>query len=104
MRNLIDNATKYANSATAALHSGLRFIDISISDNGPGIPADQMELALEPFKRLSKARESNQCGFGFGLVIAKAISEGHDCKLILGSNDPTGLTTTIRLPTLDGGT
>jgi len=103
VRNLIDNATKYANSATVALHRGLRVIDITISDNGPGIPADQMELALEPFERLSEARESSRGGFGLGLAIAKAISEGHDGKLILGANDPTGLIATIRLPTLDAG-
>ncbi|PHZ83869.1 HAMP domain-containing sensor histidine kinase [Paremcibacter congregatus] len=98
IRNLIENALKYAGSARVDLQLGTDFVSISISDDGPGIPHDKIICALEPFERLSKARESNQGGFGLGLTVAKAISEGHDGELILTANKPTGLIATIQLP------
>jgi two-component system osmolarity sensor histidine kinase EnvZ len=57
-----------------------------------------MEIAARPFERLSKARESDQGGFGLGLSIVEAVARGHDGQLLLGSNEPTGLIATIRLP------
>ncbi|MGH8177092.1 MAG: ATP-binding protein [Steroidobacter sp.] len=98
VRNLIDNAVKYGNGALVALRADSEFVYISVADNGPGIPADKMNRALEPFERLSQARESSQGGFGLGLAVAKAISEGHDGELILAANEPRGLIATIRLP------
>jgi signal transduction histidine kinase len=98
VRNLIDNAIKHGGGAMVELRAGRNVIDISVADNGPGIPADQVERALEPFERLSAARESHQGGFGLGLAVAKAIAEGHEGELILSANVPTGLIATLRLP------
>ena len=98
MRNLIENANKYGGGAKVELLISDAGLDISVSDTGPGIPDDKFESALEPFHRLSEARESDQGGFGLGLTIAKAIAEGHDGELILKSNDPSGLIVLIRLP------
>jgi signal transduction histidine kinase len=64
----------------------------------PGNPADKLAAALEPFGRLSKARESEQGGFGLGLAIVQAIAKGHDGELVLRANEPIGLVATIRLP------
>jgi signal transduction histidine kinase len=100
LRNLIDNALKYAGSAQVTLRTRQAFVAISISDHGPGIPEDKRALALEPFERLSPARESDRGGFGLGLAIARAITEGHDGQLVLEANHPTGLIATIRLPAL----
>jgi signal transduction histidine kinase len=102
VRNLIDNAIKYAGGAEVALRSSDKLVEISVSDDGPGIPADQLEAALEPFHRLSAARE-NRGGFGLGLAIVKAIAQGHDGELILSANQPRGLVAVIRLP-VDGHT
>ena len=74
------------------------FIEIRISDQGPGIPADQIDQAIDPFKRLSDARESNRGGFGLGLPIVKAIVQGHDGEFDLAANNPHGLIATIKLP------
>jgi signal transduction histidine kinase len=98
VRNLIENANKYGGGAKVELLISDAGLDISVSDTGPGIPDDKFESALEPFHRLSEARESDQGGFGLGLTIAKAIAEGHDGELILKSNDPSGLIIVIRLP------
>ena len=98
VRNLIDNAVKYGGSARVATQSLPDAVHISVSDHGPGIPADQLQHALEPFVRLSAARESNGSGFGLGLAVVKAVAEGHDGELSLAANDPSGVIATIRLP------
>jgi signal transduction histidine kinase len=98
VRNLIDNAIKYGHSARVQLRVGPECVEISVADAGPGIPADKVALALEPFERLSTARESNQGGFGLGLAVAKAVAEGHDGELILRANEPRGLQAILRLP------
>jgi signal transduction histidine kinase len=48
----------------------------------PGIAADRMLLAMEPFERLPKARDGDQSGFGLGPAVCKAVAEGHDGELI----------------------
>lgn len=98
VRNLIDNAVKYAGRARVALRPAPGRVDIAVSDDGPGIPEDRLQLAMEPFERLSKARAGDHGGFGLGLAIVKAIAEGHEGQLILAGNEPRGLVATIRLP------
>lgn len=98
VRNLIDNAVKYAGAAIVNLRREPDCVTISVCDHGPGIPVEQRDAALEPFGRLSSARENQQGGFGLGLAIAKAVAEGHDGALILADNEPAGLVATIRLP------
>ncbi len=103
VRNLIENAIKYGGSADVRVEKNNEYneenIVIKVSDHGPGIPLDKLALAVEPFERLSKARENNKGGFGLGLSVAKAIAEGHDGQLILEANQPSGLIATIQLPT-----
>jgi signal transduction histidine kinase len=101
-RNLLDNALKYAGSASVSLRCGPSCIDIVVCDQGPGIELGQMHRALEPFERLAKARDGDQSGFGLGLAIAKAIAAGHDGELLLARNEPRGLSATIRLPRRSG--
>jgi signal transduction histidine kinase len=98
VRNLIDNAVKYAGGAKVSASATAGLVEIRVSDDGPGIPADQMALAMEPFVRLSAARESGRGGFGLGLATARAIAEGHDGELSLSSAHPKGLTATVRMP------
>ena len=102
VRNLIENANKYGDGASVGVHAGHDYIDISVSDTGPGIPANKVDEALEPFRRLSAARESQKGGFGLGLAIVEAIAKGHEGVLILAANEPSGLVATIRLPRLAG--
>jgi signal transduction histidine kinase len=98
VRNLVENANRYADGAVVELTSGEGVVEIVISDHGPGISEDQIELALKPFGRLSNARESHQGGFGLGLAIVQAIARGHGGELKFASNDPTGLVASIELP------
>ena len=98
VRNLIENAIKYGGAAEVRLCACAQSVEISVSDRGPGIPEDRIAQALEPFERLSPARESGQGGFGLGLAIVRAIVDGHQGELVLEPNKPMGLIATIRLP------
>ena len=64
----------------------------------PAFPRTSCSCAMEPFERLSDARDSDRGGFGLGLAIARAIAEGHEGQLMLAKNEPSGLVATIRLP------
>jgi signal transduction histidine kinase len=98
VRNLIDNAIKYGGHARVSLRTASSFIEIAVADEGPGIPEDERRRAIEPFERLSTARETDSGGFGLGLAIVRAIAEGHEGELVLTKNEPRGLVATIRLP------
>jgi signal transduction histidine kinase len=98
LRNLIDNAVKYAGSADVELKLADERIEISVRDSGPGIPDEKLAEVLDPFTRLSDARESEKGGLGLGLSITKAIVEGHDGTLKLETNEPSGLKAIIQLP------
>jgi signal transduction histidine kinase len=74
------------------------FLEIAVADEGPGIPEGERRRAIEPFERLSTARETDSGGFGLGLAIVRAIAEGHEGSLALTENEPHGLVATIRLP------
>ena len=98
VRNLIDNAVKYGGSADVGLRRRSGWVEITVSDHGPGIPSADIPRALEPFERLSSAREGLDRGFGLGLAVVKAIVDGHDGELSLRPQEPHGLVATIRLP------
>ncbi|MFT4769653.1 MAG: signal transduction histidine kinase [Glaciecola sp.] len=98
LTNLLENALKYAGGAKVAIVTKHSLITIVVIDSGPGIPSDKISAALQPFERLSNVRDSGEGGFGLGLAIVKAVVEGHDGRLILLQNVPTGLVARMELP------
>lgn len=83
--NLIDNAIKYTPQGGAVMLRGRRTsqdeVEVSITDTGPGIPADDRGRVLERFVRLEKSR--TQPGVGLGLSLVQAIAEVHGARLTL---------------------
>jgi signal transduction histidine kinase len=98
VRNLIDNAIKYGGGAEVWIRRTDDEVWISVADEGPGIPADQVDQAIRPFVRLSAAREGDKAGFGLGLSVAAAVARGHEGSLDLVANAPHGLIARIRIP------
>ncbi|MEM7740794.1 MAG: ATP-binding protein [Pseudomonadota bacterium] len=103
VRNIIENAIKYAGHAEVTVYQRDHSIVIAVADHGPGIPSSLYAAAMQPFERLSDARESETGGFGLGLASAKAIAEGHDGVLAFTENTPRGLIVSLSLP-IEGGT
>ncbi len=92
--NLLDNAGKWAAQAVrvevAPLQGQLR---ITVSDDGPGLPAEQLERVLERGVRL----DERASGSGLGLAIVADIAESYGGALVLANGAP-GLRATLTLP------
>jgi signal transduction histidine kinase len=101
LRNLIDNALRYAKSGVdvTARREGDDVV-LTVSDDGPGIPAKDRERAFDRFVRLDAARsrdEHETAGSGLGLPIVRATALAHGGSARLEDAAP-GLRAVIRLP------
>lgn len=98
LANLIDNAVKYGGRASVSLEMLGDRVQLTIDDEGPGIPEHELEAAFEPFHRLEQSRNRDTGGSGLGLTIARQAiaSEGGSVRL---SNRPGGgLRALVELP------
>jgi len=94
--NIIDNAIKYGRADGAVTLQARRAedgkIEVSITDDGPGIPPDSLERVFERFYRVDKARSREQGGTGLGLAIVKHIVQSHGGKVWAASKQGSGST------------
>jgi two-component system phosphate regulon sensor histidine kinase PhoR len=92
--NLIDNAIKYGRADGTVVVDGRETddgkIEMSVSDDGPGIPPDSLERIFERFYRVDKARSREQGGTGLGLSIVKHIVQSHGGKAWASSQPGSG--------------
>ncbi len=102
--NLISNAIKFSprgSTVVVALKNLGAATEVTVADQGPGIPEEDRELIFEKFRQ-SKS-ESSVKGTGLGLAIAKLIVEGHGGVIGVNSVLQKGSTFYIRIPNFDGG-
>nr|WP_294915992.1 ATP-binding protein [uncultured Neokomagataea sp.] len=70
LSNLIENGLKYGGRVLVEIvHPKYGWVDIRVSDNGPGIPESERERVLTPFYRLEESRSRQTGGIGLGLAI-----------------------------------
>ena len=98
LRNLIENAVRYAGAARISLETGQREVIIRVEDDGPGIPEDRMGDVFEPFVRLETSRSGETGGIGLGLAIARSLIHAHGGTVTLTNRPEGGLTATVTLP------
>jgi two-component system osmolarity sensor histidine kinase EnvZ len=96
--NLIDNALKHGRHVAVTLKHNGRFAEITVDDDGPGIPESRREEAFRPFHRLDEGRNLQTGGSGLGLAIARDIARAHGGDITLGESEMKGLRAKIRLP------
>ena len=99
LTNLAGNAADHGGKvrlSTRRLPSG--GTEITVEDDGPGIPEAQREEAFRPFSRLDDSRNQNTKGVGLGLAIARDVARSHGGDIILDASDLGGLKAVIRLP------
>jgi len=105
--NLLTNAHEYtpegASIGVAARAVGAE-VEISVSDNGPGIPPDQLERIFERFTRGDAGLTQRVGGTGLGLAISKSLVELHGGSISAGSTVGQGSTFHVRLPIATGAT
>ncbi len=89
--NLISNALRYGRKSRVSVRVGDQRVQMTIEDDGPGIPAALRAEALRPFVRLDAARNQNSgASVGLGLSIAKDIVQRHGGSLELGESRAMG--------------
>lgn len=89
LKNLIDNACKFSNEdVIVELQINSNSIKITISDNGIGIPANELDEIFTPFRRGSNSRFIG--GFGIGLTLVSKIMELHEAKVDVSSIQSKG--------------
>lgn len=84
LRNLIDNAARHAThriQITVRNQDGR--VDLTVHDDGPGVPAEHAERIFERFVRLDDARSRDHGGTGLGLAIARDLAHRHQGTLTL---------------------
>ncbi len=100
--NLVGNALKYASPGNIVV--GLRtigagsFVEITVSDEGPGIPSNERAQLFTPFYRSRSASESAVPGLGLGLYISHELVEAHNGSIKVGETSGGGTVFTILLP------
>ena len=96
--NLVDNALRYADHVSVRAGRRGDAVEITIDDDGPGIPEDRRDDVFKPFFRLESSRNPVTGGVGLGLTIARDVLRGHGGDIELGNSPSGGLRARLRLP------
>jgi len=96
--NLVDNALQYGTECVVTLANLGERLQITVEDNGPGLPEDMLARVLEPFVRLDVARPRDTVGFGLGLAITVRFVEREGGEFRLRNRTEGGLRAEIMLP------
>ena len=102
--NLIDNAVRYAKSeVTVGVRRRGDWAELTVADDGPGIPEPDRERVFDRFVRLDDARsrygdEAGGAGLGLAIVRATAEAYGGTARLDTNPGSSSGLVATVRLP------
>lgn len=96
--NLISNAVIYGGAARVTLCVGTQGPVVSVDDDGPGIPEEDIKRVFDPFVRLEQSRNRGTGGVGLGLTIARraVLAEGGTLSLV--NRTGGGLTAHVALP------
>ncbi|MEO6027481.1 MAG: ATP-binding protein [Candidatus Binatia bacterium] len=103
--NLADNAVKYTPAggtvtiaARGSTNGDAPVVEVSVTDTGGGIPAEELPRLTERFYRVDKARSRELGGTGLGLAIVKHIVQAHGGKLHISSTIAVGTTVRFTVP------
>lgn len=100
LRALIDNAVKFSPSGSTVKVTAWadeKYATLVVSDNGPGIPEEELPHVFERFHRGKKERATTS-GSGLGLSIARELTELLGGRITAASHDGDGAMFTVRLP------
>jgi signal transduction histidine kinase len=102
LNNLIGNAIKFTPAqgkvTLAAQRDGLGWVQVSVVDTGPGIPAEQADKIFDEFHQIPQAGRPKIKGMGLGLTITKKLLEMHGGKIWVQSEPGKGSTFFFVLP------
>ncbi len=96
--NLVENAARYGQHVSVRAGQRGDAIEITIDDDGPGIPEEKRADVFRPFFRLDDSRNPETGGVGLGLTIARDVVRSHGGEIILSDSPAGGLRARVRLP------
>ena len=102
--NLLRNAERHTGDNGAirlTVRTDRQQVEVSVEDDGEGIPADLLPTIFDRFTRADAARTRDAGGAGLGLAISRAYTEAHGGTLTVTSAHGRGATFTVRLPRAD---
>jgi two-component system sensor histidine kinase CpxA len=101
LANILRNAIRYAGDAEPIVVSASEkggAVSITVADNGPGIPAAELEEVFKPFYPPEFAHQRETGGVGLGLAIVKTCVEARGGTVQCRNHSPKSLEGEIRLP------
>lgn len=101
LHNLVANAIQYSpkhSRVGIGVRSDDGVVEIAVTDQGAGIPEDELERVFERFYRIDPARSRHTGGSGLGLSIVKHVVQNHGGDVRVWSQPGSGSTFTVRLP------
>lgn len=96
--NLIANAVKYGGAARVKAFAQDGRAVVTVEDDGPGLPDDELETVFEPFHRAERSRSRETGGAGLGLTVARQAARAHGGDVALLNRSEGGLLARLHLP------
>jgi two-component system sensor histidine kinase SenX3 len=100
--NLVDNAVKYSPPGSEvrleASLAGTGWVEVTVADEGVGIPRRDLDRVFERFYRVDRARSRDTGGTGLGLAIVRHVASNHGGEVTVRSTEGVGTTFCLRLP------
>ena len=96
--NLVGNAVRFGGKVAVGVALHADHVEVTIDDDGPGIPEESLAAVMEPFVRLETSRNRETGGVGLGLTIAKANIVSAGGTLSLANLPAGGLRVRVTLP------
>ncbi len=91
--NILNNAIKYTPAGSHILLKALKrdsMVEVSIADDGPGIPDQAKEHLFDLFYTVSQGKADNRRGLGLGLNLCRSIITAHGGEIYVRDNEPQG--------------
>ena len=102
---LLENAVKFNRPegtvrlrGEAADVNGRAYLEVFVEDSGHGVPENLRETIFEEFRQTDDLLTAKPAGLGLGLAIARAISQGHGCRIRLVKSDDAGSVFAFTVP------
>jgi two-component system osmolarity sensor histidine kinase EnvZ len=96
--NLVENAARYGQHVSVRAGRRGDAIEVTIDDDGPGIPEEKRADVFRPFFRMDDSRNPETGGVGLGLTIARDVVRSHGGEIELSDAPAGGLRARVRLP------
>ena len=91
IQNLVGNAVTYAGKAVVSVARDGDFVRISILDDGPGLPEEELAKITDPFNRGGRTGKAGRASAGLGLALARAVALSHGGQLTIKNRASGGL-------------